>query len=173
MLQDVCGAGGLTPAYLSTSDTSIPSPLNVGLENSRRFRALPLYCSLLSYGKEGYTEIIQRNVTFARRVEEWLSKHEGYDVLTPLSTTCGGAYKILNIVLFAPSAACGRAEYHDPSTGGMKLCDKLKERGVLYTTPTVWKGRSAVRLAVSNWQTGLREEEYERVVQELDHVITQ
>lgn len=32
----------------------VPSPLYVNIENSRRFRALPLFASLLSLGKEGY-----------------------------------------------------------------------------------------------------------------------
>jgi hypothetical protein len=39
-------------AYLSSIPSSIPSPLNIGLENSRRFRALPVYAVLLAYGKE-------------------------------------------------------------------------------------------------------------------------
>ena len=57
------------PAYLTAaSDSSgiveraegevihelVPSPLYVGIENSRRFRALPLFASLMSLGKEGY-----------------------------------------------------------------------------------------------------------------------
>lgn len=33
---------------------TVPSPLNVGIENSRRFRALPLFASLMELGKEGY-----------------------------------------------------------------------------------------------------------------------
>ena len=33
----------------------VPNPLYMGIENSRRFRALPLFASLLSLGKEGYT----------------------------------------------------------------------------------------------------------------------
>lgn len=33
---------------------AVPSPLNVGIENSRRFRALPLFASLMELGKEGY-----------------------------------------------------------------------------------------------------------------------
>lgn len=32
----------------------VPSPLYVNIENSRRFRALPLFASLLSLGKDGY-----------------------------------------------------------------------------------------------------------------------
>jgi hypothetical protein len=59
------------PAYLSaasngpiTSDNDgvdgqvqhelVPSPLYVNIENSRKFRALPLFASLLSLGKAGY-----------------------------------------------------------------------------------------------------------------------
>lgn len=57
------------PAYLTASSTSagtagpqdgqviheqVPSPLYVNIENSRRFRALPLLASLMSLGKDGY-----------------------------------------------------------------------------------------------------------------------
>ena len=59
----------MAPAYLATApvgleqdDTEpgrviqdqVPSPLYCGIENSRRFRALPLLASLMSLGKEGY-----------------------------------------------------------------------------------------------------------------------
>ena len=57
------------PAYLTapSSDPSahgraegevvhelVPSPLYVNIENSRRFRALPLLASLMALGKDGY-----------------------------------------------------------------------------------------------------------------------
>ena len=32
----------------------VPSPLYVNIENSRRFRALPLLASLMALGQEGY-----------------------------------------------------------------------------------------------------------------------
>lgn len=145
----------MTPAYLSAAASSIPSPLNVGIENSRRFRALPLYSSLICYGKEGYSEIIQRNIAFARSVEAWLYESPYYDVLTPPSTSskARGDYRILNIVLFAPSAKCGVAELQGED-GGVKMVEKINESGEMYVTGTKWKGRSAARLAVSNWQTG-------------------
>jgi glutamate/tyrosine decarboxylase-like PLP-dependent enzyme len=60
-----------TPAYLSAPKNTgnnlrpeipdgqvnhelVPSPLYVNIENSRRFRALPLLASLMSLGKDGY-----------------------------------------------------------------------------------------------------------------------
>lgn len=60
---------GSGPAYLQTGSSStavgagepqgfvhdhVPSPLFLNIENSRRFRALPLFASLVSLGKDGY-----------------------------------------------------------------------------------------------------------------------
>lgn len=67
----------LRPAYLSSGPDKglekypsehedIPSPLYVGIENSRRFRALPLFASLMTYGWKGYrrkcTECFRREL---------------------------------------------------------------------------------------------------------------
>lgn len=47
-----------TPAYLASgTPADIPSPLYINIENSRRFRALPLFASLLSLGKAGYAGV--------------------------------------------------------------------------------------------------------------------
>ncbi|KAJ7026134.1 tyrosine decarboxylase [Mycena alexandri] len=55
-------------AYLSTATLSIPSPLNLGLENSRRFRALPVYASLLACGRIWYCTLLERRIALARRI---------------------------------------------------------------------------------------------------------
>ncbi|OXG77541.1 hypothetical protein C350_04244 [Cryptococcus neoformans MW-RSA36] len=49
---------------------SISSRLWVNIENSRRFKALPLTVGLLSLGKDGYRDFITRNILFARRAAE-------------------------------------------------------------------------------------------------------
>lgn len=151
--QAVCGPGAEAPAYLSTSSSSsIPSPLNVRLENSSRFRGLPLYASLVSYGSEGYTSIIQRNITFARKIESWLRSNDNYEVLTPSPAIT--SFKILNIVLFAPNLkTCKKEELKDKEKGGNKMVEMINKSGEMYVTATRWKGRSAARLAVSNHLT--------------------
>ncbi|KAG8749006.1 hypothetical protein FRC12_013671 [Ceratobasidium sp. 428] len=52
-----------TPELAAAS--AIPTPLNIGIENSRRFRALPMFCALIAMGREGYAELVGRNVAFA------------------------------------------------------------------------------------------------------------
>ncbi|KWU42050.1 PLP-dependent transferase [Rhodotorula sp. JG-1b] len=173
------GPGANAPAYLASAaaaktakvetreaefplveaSKALPSPLFMNIENSRRFRALPLYASLLSLGKNGYASLVQRNIAFARLAEQYLRSHPAFDVLTPepLSSSSDEAddpwrFQVLNIVLFAPSTTNGPRRFiNDPDS----FLRELNETRECFFTPTVWRGRKAVRMAVSNWMTGL------------------
>lgn len=123
-----------------------------------RSRALPLYASLLSLGKNGYASLVQRNVAFARLAERYLRSHPAFDVLTPEPTASSSDktddpwhFRVLNIVLFAPCATNGPRRFmNDPDS----FLRELNETRECFFTPTVWRGRKAVRMAVSNWMTG-------------------
>ncbi|BGO96281.1 hypothetical protein NBRC10512_000385 [Rhodotorula toruloides] len=143
---------------------ALPSPLFMGIENSRRFRALPLYASLLSLGSSGYTSLIHRNILFAHRLSSFLSSHPSYILLTPPSAPLTPssvaeepwAYRTSNILLFAlsllPSHTPARFLSHpDPNA---LLLSELNESGRAFWTGTVWRGQRGVRCAVSNWMTG-------------------
>ena len=166
----------LPPAYLAApsalSEASaqmtealamFPSPLNISLEGSRRFRALPLFCALTSLGRSGYEDIVRRNVQFARDVGRWMSEGEGstwYEVLnasynpkSPLpqssapSPKSTGLVVPLNIVLF-------RA--HGSTQAGLpQLIQAINSTRRMYVSP----GAGGIRLAVSNWMTGLRQDD--------------
>ncbi|OZJ02098.1 hypothetical protein BZG36_05214, partial [Bifiguratus adelaidae] len=87
--------GGIKAAYLEddNSESNIPDPITMNLENSRRFRALPVYSTLMAYGKAGYQDIVERNCDFAQALHAWMN-NEGsawYETLSPCP---------LNIVLF-------------------------------------------------------------------------
>ncbi|KAH8923543.1 PLP-dependent transferase [Atractiella rhizophila] len=151
---------GINAAYLSTSsdkaDADVPlidplpplksiiptleSPLNMGIENSRRFRALPLFASLICLGREGYTDIVSRNIAFARQIVSWMreEKKDDYEVLLPPNVD------VLNVVLFKSRKGTGA-----------EMVKKINEQGRMFVTGTKWRGEDAARLAVSNWMTGL------------------
>lgn len=142
-----------TPAYLATAEAAIPSPLTVNIENSRRFRALPLFASLLALGKEGYADIFRRNVAFARRVAAHLAAHPGYELmnLSPEWLTSDRPVP-LNIVLFR--GATGSRYDPEDSSAHTRLTAAINGTRRMYVTGTQWGGSGAVRLAVSNWRTG-------------------
>lgn len=198
------------PAIGQVIHEQVPSPLYVNIENSRRFRALPLLASLMSLGKTGYqgafasshlhsesmaadesTDLIRRNIQFARSIATYIQNSSSYDLLNPSPPSSGlkgelSSYDMdsrsevessdltfgvenpivpLNIVLFAPSSTSKIAS-------GADLADAINATRKMYVTGTKWRGRSAVRLAVSNWRTGLGgAEEVKRIEQILDEVM--
>jgi glutamate/tyrosine decarboxylase-like PLP-dependent enzyme len=129
-------------AYLSTGgeqgENTIISPLHIGLENSRRFRALPVYSTLLAHGKNGYKELLERQIELTRKVAEFISTHVQYDLL-PAGNTID---EIFMIVLFRSS---------DPELN-KSLVQRINATKKIYVSGTMWEGESACRIAVSNWQ---------------------
>lgn len=117
-------------------------------------RALPLYASLLSLGKSGYAALVQRSVAFARLAEQYLRSQPAFDVLTPDPSSNPDDpwhFRVLNVVLFAPSQSAPARFHAEPDS----FLRELNESRQCFFTPTVWRGRKAVRMAVSNWMTGL------------------
>lgn len=161
-------SGAAPPSHtIPGLEVPIPSPLNVGIENSRRFRALPLYASLLALGRDGYAQIIRNNIALATRIRTYLSTHPGYVLMNPNAD--------LNIVLFRGSDALDPAcAWHPTQVGaGGALAGALNGGRKVYVSPTAWEGKGAVRIAVGNWRAGEeegREEEWEVVKGELDRV---
>ncbi|CAE6461896.1 unnamed protein product [Rhizoctonia solani] len=153
---------------------AIPSGIVMGIENSRRFRALPLFCALLAMGKQGYSELISRNVAFARRIAEWMHTGPGskwYQVLNADTGAVPGQVD-LNIILFRAKSGCGVDVYalKNP-VGSSMLVNAINETRRIYVTPSVGSdGLGAIRLAVSNWMTGLGDE-YDVVVKVLEEVM--
>ncbi|CUA77030.1 hypothetical protein RSOLAG22IIIB_06466 [Rhizoctonia solani] len=153
---------------------AIPSAIVMGIENSRRFRALPLFCALLAMGKQGYAELVSRNIAFARKVAEWMYTGPGskwYQVLNIDTGTVPGQVD-LNIILFRAKSGCGLDVYASENpTGSSMLVNTINETRRIYVTPSVGSdGLGAVRLAVSNWMTGLGDE-FEVTVGVLEEVM--
>jgi glutamate/tyrosine decarboxylase-like PLP-dependent enzyme len=102
-------------------------------EESRRARSVPVYAALCSLGREGFAELIERNCRQARRFADGL-RAAGYQVLNDV---------VLNQVL----VSFGSAEQTQ------RVIAAIQEDGTCWCGGTVWKGRTAMRISVSNWST--------------------
>ena len=121
----------------------IPSPLNIGMENSRRFRGLPVYASLMAYGRLGYEDMLERQIRLARGVARFVHGHDELEMLPEkLLRDPGSFQEVYIIVLFrAKDEALNR-----------DLVKRINATSRIYVSGTEWKGVPATRIAVSNWQ---------------------
>ncbi|KAI1100960.1 PLP-dependent transferase [Jackrogersella minutella] len=145
--------------YLSPGSSSIPSPLNIGIENSRRFRALPVYAVLLSEGRAGIAEMLARMVRLARAVASAIVEDAGLNAdyeLLPNEHAAGSTHMI---VLF-------RAR--DDGLNAV-LVKRIQDSGEWYVSGTKWKGLPACRIAVSSWRVNV-EEDFEFVKSRLAEI---
>ncbi len=123
-------------AYLSDPEQS-PDYFHYTPENSRRWRALPSWFTLMAYGQEGHREIVERNCACARQLGDWIAASADYQLLASVR---------MNIVCFAPRHVSDRAALH-------AWLARIRDDGRVFFTPTIYKGLPAVRAAFSNWQT--------------------
>ncbi|GAP85829.2 putative pyridoxal-dependent decarboxylase [Rosellinia necatrix] len=145
-------------AYLASDSTAqIQSPLNVGLENSRRFRALPVYAVLRSEGREGMSKMMENMVLTARAVARAIRSCDGY-VLLP-----DEGPEPLNIEDDVHIVVLFRAQ--DDALNEV-LVQRINEGNKWYVSGSSWGGKPAVRVAVSSWRAD-REDAFNTVRESL------
>jgi glutamate/tyrosine decarboxylase-like PLP-dependent enzyme len=137
LLQQVCSVAA---PYLDVG-SALPSFMERGIENSRRFRALPLWMSLQAYGRHGIAELVENNCRQASALAEWIAQSDGYELLTPCK---------LNVVVFRPKG--------DDAAVKATL-RAINQSGKVFMTPGAWQGKTAIRAAFSNWRTTLADVE--------------
>jgi len=114
-------------------------------EFSRRARGFAVYAALRSLGRHGLVELVERCCDAATRFAERIGEVAGAEVLNEV---------VLNQVLF-------RFESDERTD---EVLAQVQARGRVWMGPTTWDGRKAIRVSVSNWQTG--DEEIELAVEE-------
>ena len=117
--------------YLVQGESREPSYYNPEL--SRRARGVELWAALRSLGRAGMAEIVERTSGYARRFAEELR---------------GAGYAILNeVVINQVLVSFGSAEKT------LRVVARLQEEGTCWCGPTVWQGKTAMRISVSSWAT--------------------
>jgi glutamate/tyrosine decarboxylase-like PLP-dependent enzyme len=129
---DLAASMAITADYLMT-DTEHRNPSDYTPELSRRGRGVDVWAALLSLGRKGVEELVDRCCRHARRFAEGFSE-AGFDVLNDV---------VLNQVLVAFG--------DDANT--RRVIDAIQAEGTCWCGVTVWQGRTAMRISVSSWAT--------------------
>jgi glutamate/tyrosine decarboxylase-like PLP-dependent enzyme len=138
--------------YLAAPTNEPHHYIHLGPENSRRFRALPAWMSLMAYGRAGYREIVERTCALASRLGEGLQRDARFRVLAEVRL------HIVCFTLMEGGAPADRARIK-------RYLEIVHRRGKVYLTPTVHRGVPAIRAALSNWRT--EAQDVDLVVEEL------
>ncbi|HCK00140.1 MAG TPA: aspartate aminotransferase family protein [Serratia grimesii] len=126
-------------AYLEAPTLRPDNYLHLTPENSRRFRALPLWMALKAYGRSGMQDMVERNVQLAQLLGTELDASEGFQLLAPVN---------LNVVCFALNNVEG-----DATAARDRFIAQLDRQGIVRCTPTRYNGQPGIRAALVNWMT--------------------
>jgi glutamate/tyrosine decarboxylase-like PLP-dependent enzyme len=125
----------VTAAYLIQDDTTVRDQVDWVPEFSRRARGFAVYAALRSLGRSGVAEVVERTCACARRFADGLGGLAGAELLNEV---------VLNQVLF-------RFETDERTD---EVLAAVQASGDVWLGGTTWAGRRAIRVSVSNWQTG-------------------
>lgn len=125
-------------SYLMQDGAGVRDEVNWVPEFSRRARGFAVYAALRSLGRAGVAELVERTCACAHRFAEGIVELPGVELLNEV---------VLNQVLF-------RFDSDDRTDEVLRT---VQEAGDVWMSGTAWDGRRAIRVSVSNWQTGAEE----------------
>jgi aromatic-L-amino-acid decarboxylase len=118
-----------------------PWPCDYGPDMSRGFRALKTWFTLKAYGTERLGAMIGRTCALARCLEAKIVAEPKLELLAPVQ---------LNIV-------CFRYRADDADRVNAEIVASLHESGIAAPSTTMLDGRLAIRAAIVNHRTGMRD----------------
>jgi glutamate/tyrosine decarboxylase-like PLP-dependent enzyme len=124
--ESLARATAISAAYLPPDDRLTP-------EASRRARGVEVWAALMSLGRSGLADMIERNCAYATRFADGF-REAGYEILNDV---------VLNQVL----VSFGNEERTK------KIISAIQQDGTCWCGGTVWQGRPAMRISVSSWAT--------------------
>jgi len=135
-------------------------PFHYTPEASRRARGVEVWAALRSLGREGVEAMIDRCCRHARRFAERIEE-AGHEILNDV---------VLNQVVVSFRAdEAGEGETGEVEEGAAernaRIIDSIQREGVCWCGPTLWQGRPAMRISVSNWATD--EDDVERSLESI------
>ncbi len=141
------------PPYYHLERRDKEEPINfheLGMQNSRGFRALKVWLGIRQVGREGYVRMIRDDIALARALFDRVSRHEEMEAVScNLSVTT---------FRFAPRDGAGdarREEYFNELNE--ELLERLQSGGETFLSNAVIDGKFLLRACVVNFRTSLED----------------
>ena len=115
--------------------------LNFLPENSRRLKALPVWFSLMAYGKQGYRDIVENSIALAQLLGKNIEQSGKFELLAPVR---------LNNVCFTL-----RGQQNQDKVSSFLVT--LNDTGKVFMTPTIYQGKKGIRASFVNWRTSTKD----------------
>ena len=137
------------PDYYHLERREDEEPLNfheLGMQNSRGFRALKVWLGIRQAGREGYVRMIRDDIALARKLHEDVARHEELE-----AGTCNLS---ITTFRFAPKSLRdqpGREAYLNELNES--LLERLQSGGEAFLSNAVVDGRFLLRACVVNFRT--------------------
>ena len=146
-------------SYLSPGDAR--NQLDWTPEWSRRARAFPTYAALRQLGKKGIADLVDSCCQHAHTLVMEIGKLPGAEVVSePIINQ--GLIRFLDLKAGATDA--------DQDRHTDEVIQKIVASGEAFFGGTTWRGRRAMRVSVSNWQTS--GEHVSRVIAAVQKILT-
>jgi glutamate/tyrosine decarboxylase-like PLP-dependent enzyme len=111
-------------------------------DESRRARGVPVYAALRTLGRSGVRDLVERLCVHAERMAKKLSGHPRVRVLNDV---------VLNQVLVQLVAPPG--DPRDDAAFTHDVVAGVQTDGTCWLGSTLWQGKRAMRISISNWST--------------------
>ena len=129
-------AMSVSASYLEQTDPDAArDQLDWTPEFSRRARGFPIYAAIRALGSDGVADMVERCCDHAARFAELLGAEPGVEILNDV---------VLNQVL---------VRFGDDDALTQATVNGVQEDGTCWLSGTVWQGKAAMRISVSNWRT--------------------
>jgi glutamate/tyrosine decarboxylase-like PLP-dependent enzyme len=127
-------------AYLPDDDAAVTTPFDHAPELSRRARGFALWAALRQLGRRGVAALVDRTCDHAAAIADGLAAVPGVEVMNRV---------VVNQLVVRFRAPAGG----DDDAHTRAVIERTVKSGECFPSGTVWRGRAAMRISVSNWAT--------------------
>jgi glutamate/tyrosine decarboxylase-like PLP-dependent enzyme len=136
------------PEYLASDPESpFPGPAwfaERGVELSRGFKALKVWMGIQTHGRRGYAARIANDIALARFLAAEVDRRPDFERL---------AEPVLSIANFRYRPAARGLSEEALDALNRRIINRLVGDGAFFLAPTVLKGRTALRVSITNFRT--------------------